>query len=337
MIQAVDSLAMASSGRDTALHTATSQPRQTVMQTDPVGQKQTTTTQPKATVAEKNIAKTDTTATTTLSLAPETTQADTTQVGTDSLNFWQQMFVPLTGKPKHHATQTPPGVEGDPIPYTAFNDNLVSGLLLACFIVTIVILSAIKHFLRHQLSHFFRVQRGRTTEMNETSTEIKLQFFLALQTSLLIAILALLYIREAGMQLPFNSNQQVIITLTAIAAAYYLLKIILYTVVDTIFFKPQQHSEWLKNFLLLVAMEGIALFPIILMKAYTSITNQAVIIYIMATLGVIKLLTIYKINSIFFRQPTAILQLFLYLCTLEIVPMALVWGFLQNSTHYLTI
>ena len=79
------------------------------------------------------------------------------------------------------------GVAGDPIPYAIHNDNIVTGLLIASFLLIMFAMSRISSFMIHQAKNFFytpKVDQGFT----ETGTEIKFQIvFLASSTSLLPA------------------------------------------------------------------------------------------------------------------------------------------------------
>ena len=85
------------------------------------------------------------------------------------------------------------------------------------------------------------------------------------------------------------------------------------------------------------AMEGIALFPIVMLQSYFGISVQSAIIYAAIVLILVKLLTIYKCFVIFFRQNGAILQIILYFCALEIIPMLALAGFLVMIVDYLKI
>ena len=93
----------------------------------------------------------------------------------------------------------------------------------------------------------------------------------------------------------------------------------------------------MKSILYLSAMEGIVLFPIVMLQSYFGISVQSAIIYAAIVLILVKLLTIYKCFVIFFRQNGAVLQIILYFCALEIVPMLALAGFLVMIVDYLKI
>ena len=128
------------------------------------------------------------------------------------------------------------GVSGDPVPYSVSGDNLVTSLLLLCFVLACVAFAQSREFILRQLRKFFYTPRFGTTEISETSTELRFQLFLVLQTCLLGAIGFFLYSR-ASISDTFTIEQyQVIAIYAGVVASYFLFKALLYSVVGWVFF-----------------------------------------------------------------------------------------------------
>ena len=89
------------------------------------------------------------------------------------------------------------GVAGDPIPYTVAGDDFVTALLLFCFLIASIAFTKSRQFIIRQAKTFFRTPSYGTTVITETSSELRFQFFLCLQTCLLIAIGFFLYSRAS--------------------------------------------------------------------------------------------------------------------------------------------
>ena len=89
--------------------------------------------------------------------------------------------------------------------------------------------------------------------------------------------------------------------------------------------------------LLLSAIEGALLFPAILFQSYFEAPPQNIIIYAILVLVLVKIFTFYKCFVIFFRKNGLFLQIILYFCTLEIIPLLALWGGLAIITNALTI
>ena len=221
------------------------------------------------------------------------------------------------------------GVSGDPIPYTMHGDNIITLLLLSCFMLTIVSFANSRQFFIHQLKGLFHMPRIDDVFMPETSTELRFQFFLVAQTSLLLAILQYAYTQNyIGSTFVLPSDYHLIIVFFLLFAGYFLVKSILYSIVNLVFFDSKRNTLWLKTLLFITTIEGIALFPAVLLLVYFDMKIENVMTYLIIVLILIKILTFYKCFVIFFRRIGVYLQIFLYFCTLEIVPMAAFWGIL---------
>ena len=229
------------------------------------------------------------------------------------------------------------GVAGDPVPYSVASDNFATSLLLFCFILACVAFSQARQFIMRQAKTFFRVPRMGTTVITETSNEVRFQFFLVLQTCLLIAIGFFVYSR-ASISDTFTIEQNWVISLYAgCVAGYFLLKALLYSVTGWVFFDRKKNEQWLKSYLFLISCEGVLLFPAIMLMAYFNLSLQAAVVYSLIVVVLVKILSIYKTYIIFFRRNGIFLQIFLYFCALEIVPLFALWGGLVLISHYLKI
>ena len=229
------------------------------------------------------------------------------------------------------------GVAGDPVPYTVAGDNFVSSLLLLCFVLACVAFNRTKYFIIRQAKNFFRMPSVGTTEVTETSNEIRFQFFFVLQTCLLIAIGFFIYSR-ASISDTFTIDQYQVISIYAgFVASYFLLKTILYQISGWVFFDKKKNGQWLKSFLFLISCQGVLMFPVVMLLSYFNLSLQVAVIYALIVLGIVKILTFYKTYLIFFKRNGVFLQIILYFCALEVVPLFALWGGLVLISHYLKI
>ena len=229
------------------------------------------------------------------------------------------------------------GVSGDPVPYTVSGDNFVTSLLLLCFVLACVAFAQSREFIMRQLRKFFYIPRFGTTEISETSTELRFQLFLVLQTCLLAAIGYFLYSRVSISDTFTIEQYQVIAIYAGIVAAYFLVKALLYSIVGWVFFERKKNGQWMKAYLFLFSSEGVLLFPVVLLLTYFNLSWDAAIIYALIVVGLIKILSFYKSYIIFFRGNGSFLQIFLYFCALEAVPFSALCGGLVVMSHYLKI
>ena len=229
------------------------------------------------------------------------------------------------------------GVAGDPVHYTIAGDNLVTSLLLGCFVLTVIAVARLKDFIVRQMRNFFRIQYGAVSEVTETSGELWVQLFLVVQTSLLFALSYFLY-TDTDAHEAFLFDQYLIIGIyMATILAYFLLKMILYGSIGWVFFDSKKNEQWTQFFLFLVSFEGLLIFPLVLLLSYFDLSMESAVIYVISVVVLVKFLSFYRTYIIFFNKKGAFLEIILYLCALEIVPLFGLWGVLTLINQSLKV
>ena len=230
------------------------------------------------------------------------------------------------------------GVAGDPVPYSVRNDNIITSLLLACFIFAVIAFANARRFINRQAKDIIYLPHEGTTEFSETSNEIRFQLTLVLITSLLIALLFYFYtLRYIGETFVLRSQYTLITIFLGITVGYFLLKVALYSFVNQVFFDSKRNQQWIKALLFIISIEGVLFFPALVFGAYFELDINKVITYVIIAVVIVKLLTIYKCYIIFFRRNVVHLQIILYFCTLEMIPLLAFWGVLVITANYLKI
>lgn len=230
-----------------------------------------------------------------------------------------------------------PGVAGDPIPYTIANDDFMTSLLLGCFILGCVAFSHSKDFILRHVKNFFRTPRSGTTVITETTAEIRFQLFLGVLTSLLLGILYFLYMRTYLGDTFILEQYKIIGICSGVVAIYFLVKAFIYWFTGWVFFDKRSTRQWLKTYLFILSSEGLLLFPLVMLQAYFNLSTKSSIIYSLFVIVLVKMLSLYKSYSIFFGRGWAFLQIILYFCALEIIPLFTLWSVLGVIADYLKI
>ncbi len=229
------------------------------------------------------------------------------------------------------------GTAGDPVPYSVHGDDVLTLLLLSCFIVVVVSFSNVSGFFARQAKHFFYVQHA-TTEITETGNEVRFQIFLTFLAGLLLSLLFYFFtLHYIGETFVLKSQYHLIVIYMGLIVGYMLLKTLVQTLANLIFFGGKKSIQWIKSMLFLTSVEGIALFPIVMLRAYFDLSMQNVVIYFIIVLLIVKILTFYKAFVIFFRLNVVSLQIILYFCALEMVPLLALWGTLVFTANNLKI
>ncbi len=122
-----------------------------------------------------------------------------------------------------------------------------------------------------------------------------------------------------------------------IFAGYFLFKYVVYGFVNWVFFDRKNNGRWRRSWLFLSSLEGVLLFPAVLLLVYFSLSLNAALIYTLIVMLFIKMLAFYKGYTIFFKRIGASLQIILYFCALELMPLMVLWGVLLITDNYLII
>ena len=218
------------------------------------------------------------------------------------------------------------GVAGDPVPETLSNDNVITGLLIVCFLFIAFTLSRISGFIVKQLKDFFYVQRA-DRDVTETGNEVKFQFVFVGLTCLVYGLLYYLYATAyIADTFTLSSQYSILGIFIGVFMLYFLLRFSLYHGINILFFDKRRNTKFLTSLLFITAMEGAILFPILLLLAYLHFSPVYATIYVTAVVILVKILTFYKSYVIFFKQNRVFLQIILYFCALEMVPLLTLWG-----------
>ena len=230
------------------------------------------------------------------------------------------------------------GVAGDPVPYTIRGDNTLTALLIGCFIIAMIAFANSRRFFVHEAKYFFREPNSNTTEMTETSAEVRYQAFFVLLTCLLLSVISFLYTLECVADtFVLSSQYQLLGIFFGIFAAYFIVKMLVYWFVNSVFFGRKKSVRWLKSLLFAASVEGAALFPLVLLQSYFDLSIQKAVIYVAFVIILSKVMLLYKSFVMFFRHKNFFLQIILYFCALEIMPLLSLGGILVKVVDYLKI
>ena len=214
------------------------------------------------------------------------------------------------------------GMAGAPIPYSYANDNLVTSLLIIGFLLIAFAFSRMSNFIVGQAKNFIH-----PSSLSETSGEIYMQIVLTGLTCIIYALLYYLYATEFLASTYVTSSEYALLGIfLGVFVSYYLLRFGLYTIVNNLFFNSSKNKKFLTSLLYLSSLEGLLLYPALALLAFMHLTTQFAIWYCIIVLFWVKIMTFYKSYTIFFKQNDLFLQIILYFCALEMVPLITLWG-----------
>ncbi len=212
---------------------------------------------------------------------------------------------------------------GTPIPYFFGNDNL----LLALFLMNLLGISYV--FILNGDSIFQRIKslfyysRNSKPYNNQTHINCFCNVILYLQVVLFYSVIAFARLKyEHGIVDTSKSYLLWGIYMPIFALAIFAKRLI-YDVVNAILFTPQQKREWRISYFFTIQLSGFMLFPLVLaMLIVPHVPYNVYLVYLTATALICLLMLINRCRKLIFMQKNGFLDIILYLCMLEILPIA---------------
>ncbi len=153
------------------------------------------------------------------------------------------------------------------------------------------------------------ITHNRSTTQTQTSNELRMQIFIITLGAMLMGVQGERYEWEVGV----------------ILLGCILLKYLLYFIVDRLYFSAEQHRLWMATYSFLITCQALAVMVAIYVAVYLDVKTQYVAFYLIFIAILFEILVINKQYRIFFSKKDHLFAYFLYLCTLEIVPLLLTW------------
>lgn len=222
------------------------------------------------------------------------------------------------------------GIAGERIPYLLNGDEWITGILVLCFLMTSYVLSHGRSMLfqsvrtlfsNHGIDHIFHKQ---------ASVDNCCLILLNLQSCLLVSVLLLKYLinaPESDLSATFTSSTTLVFLeyYIGLTVLYLVVKRIGYKFINWVFFDKAKNSLWLESYFFVISIFGMLLLPVTLLIIYGDFPFYISVIIPVFLFFLMNLFFVYKCFSIFFNQLHGWFYLFLYFCTLEVLPFLVVW------------
>lgn len=233
----------------------------------------------------------------------------------------------LSGRDLSHTLLQPGGVAGDPVPYRFRNDNFVTITLLLSFFLVAWVVARSRSFLREQAKEFFHPPVARPNlSADRNGAELRGQAFLVCQTCFVLGLLFFDFTQEKQPEVFAQLSPYWTLGVSVgILLLFVGMKAGVYAFVNAVFFTREQRMLWSQTYLLGVLALGAVSLPLALLVVYFDLGFAGMADTFLVLLLTDKILLSYRCFRIFFSYPLGWVHLFLYFCTLEIVPIYLLF------------
>ena len=229
--------------------------------------------------------------------------------------------------PLHEVARSYGGrVAGESLPFCFRNDDVITSLLLLLFFVSTFIVSHGWNYLVSATGEFFQGKRHDTIFDTQDEKALHGGSILVLQTTVCMGLLAFGFLDDFYPQRLHADSPYVLLGCDiGVCIVWMALRLGLFHLVNSILFEREACRAWMSGMWLIVMASGLLLLPLTLLAAYfdLSLSSQQSVLVLIG--GVSEILLIYKSYITFFRHRGGSLHLILYLCTLEIIPLLLLW------------
>ena len=224
----------------------------------------------------------------------------------------------------------PEVIGGELTPYLLSDDEWITGILIGCFVITACILSQGKILLLQSLRKLFSTHEIGHLFHKQPAIDSYYLTLLTLQTCLLVSILLLKFQSDGFVistteRLTTSASSILLACYSLVTVLYCIAKRYIYKFINWIFFDKAKNNLWTDAYFFILSIFGMLLLPVTLLAVYGNLPFHLSIIIPVFLFFLMNLIFIYKCFSIFFSQLHGSFYLFLYFCTLEILPLLVVW------------
>lgn len=201
-----------------------------------------------------------------------------------------------------------------------------SGVMTIVIVLFVIITLNVRHystFLKTFAQNLFSV-RKRQNVFDDRSTMSETRVLLSLILLLCVSEGILLF-SMARMGVYVIDNFRGVAAFTGLAGIYYVLQLAAYRTVGYVFTSPARADMWVKGFNASQSLLGLTLIAPALLALFNPSAVPTLLV-ISAVLYVIsRIIFIYKGFRIFYNNSLALIYFILYLCSLEIIPLLLIY------------
>jgi hypothetical protein len=222
-------------------------------------------------------------------------------------------------------TQWTEPVQGIQAQQPLYADNCFVGLLLIGFFVIAMVLSDRKNYLSNLLGRFF-LARKNTGEGVKTVGGFYMKMGMFGNAFMTSALFMTVYVtRLVGMPVQYG----LLLAFFVGVSLVYLIKQGVYRAVNWVFFDKAHITAWQRSYADWVLLSGLLMYLICVMVIFFDLCSRGMAILLVIYLVISEICLFFSAFRIFLVKKYGGLHLFIYLCTLEIIPLLLAGKLLQ--------
>ncbi len=229
-------------------------------------------------------------------------------------------------------------MSGTPIPYSIGCDNFILSLFIAGLLGGAYVLLRDGAAIVERIKKMFyykgqAVAYNSRTAMSRTGSTILYILLIIYSTIIIFG-----YLQQIGQLHTFGASYIPFTIYAAMILAMLAVKRVVYDIVNNILFSATQAREWRESYFFTLQLLPFALLPlvatIILAPPISSIIFTVYLLFV----SIMCLIMLFiRCFNIIFNEKSYFLDIFLYLCAIELLPLGLMWRAIHQTNLFLII
>lgn len=212
--------------------------------------------------------------------------------------------------------------------YAVGTDDVVIACLIFMFCIMASIFFKGRTMLKHRLKDFFTSKRQYNEEhISDNSSEVIHVFTLIFIGAL---SLSLAFFNDLTKQYGLNKVADVpywLIVAGGVAGLLFVyLKVAVYGVVNWVFFNSELNQRWLSNYFTITSLTAFFFYPIALVDIFSNNSHGIATASTILVVILYEILLFYRLFSNFKLKKYGYLLIFLYFCSVELLPVQILWN-----------
>lgn len=211
-----------------------------------------------------------------------------------------------------------------------YNDWIASAFLLS-FLLIVWAVSRSWTFLEGWWTGFFRVETNRKKFTKHLDVQLNGCIPIVVSVCLLLGIMVTGYVQQSAPEVfdTYPPNNILAIGIGGVGTVI-VLKLLLYAIINRIFFSKEQREEWIITYLVTLLYEAIFLLPLVASEIFLDLPLWGQKWWLLSILCGTEILRFMKLKVTFFRGALGYVHIFLYFCTLNLATTLVGWRLLTQ-------
>ncbi len=205
-------------------------------------------------------------------------------------------------------------------------------LVLSMFIVLALIFHKDYRIISQRLSHFFKRERVFLGGQSDKHVgEIRNTLLLTGVSSICIGLMLVDMLSKTPdvVRLKFT-HQSLVLIIAASCMVFIALRAFIYNIVNWTFFDSESVRKWMSAFMFINSLQAFIIFPIMLLSVFIPLQYNFMIICLVIVLILYELMLFFKLNINFRTKKYGYMLIFLYFCSVELMPVLVLGHFFQK-------